>query len=287
MPARLRLPELNRQFVFGLIAVVVCIPILWKFSFREYPSPMVRKVFDKVQSLPAGSKVLLALDYDPGSEAELQPMARAFLRHCAERKMKIYFMTLWATGPPVITRAIEDVLVPEFPDYRYGRDFVTLGYKPGNEAAVAIVASDLKKLFTTDGRGANINDIEMTRTIRNIRSFDIVLSVSAGFPGTKEWIQYGTDPAGIPIAAGMTAVQAPLNYPYYPRQLLGLLGGIKAAAEYEALLKETYQKYNDPKYHLEATARMGPQTWAHLAIIGLIILGNLTTLLARAGRGRN
>jgi hypothetical protein len=64
------------------------------------------------------------------------------------------------------------------------------------------------------------------------------------------------------------------------------MGGIKAAAEYEALLIEGYPKYADKKYQLEALARMGPQTWAHLMIILLIVVGNLTTFLARRSSRR-
>ena len=280
----MRLPELDRRIVFVVVAASVAIPILWTFHFPEFPSPMVRGVFDRIDALPAGSKVLLALDYDPGAEPELQPMADAFTRHCAEKGLRIFFITAWATGPPMIEHTIQEVLTKEFPTAEYGRDYVTLGYKPGNEAAIAVIASDLKKLFTTDGRGTNINAGDMTRSLRNVRSFDFVLSVSSGFPGTKEWIQYATDPAGVPIAAGMTAVQAPLIYPYYPHQLAGILGGIKAAAEYEALLIKRFPRFADPAFPQAATEKMGPQTWAHLTIIGLIVLGNLTTLMARRRR---
>src|SRR5437867_10708474 len=98
MSTRLRLPEIDRRAIFALVGIAVCIPILWKFHFPEFPSPMVRKVFDKVESLPAGSKVLLACDYDPGSEPEVRPMTQAFIRHCATRHVRLYFVTLWATG---------------------------------------------------------------------------------------------------------------------------------------------------------------------------------------------
>ena len=106
----MRIPELDRRIVFALVGAAVAIPILWKFKFPELPTPMVRGVFERVDSLPAGSRVLLALDYDPGSEAELQPMADAFTRHCAARGVRIYFITLWATGTPMIERTIKEIL---------------------------------------------------------------------------------------------------------------------------------------------------------------------------------
>ena len=77
------------------------------------------------------------------------------------------------------------------------------------------------------------------------------------------------------MIAGTTGVQAPLVYPYVPRQLPGLLGAIKGAAEYEKLVIDTYGGPNpDPKY-LEGLRRMGPQLVAHLLIIMLIVVANI------------
>ena len=125
----------------------------------------------------------------------------------------------------------------------------------------------------------------MVSGITNIRGFDLILTVSAGYPGTKEWIQYAGTPASIPVAGGCTAVQAPLLYPYYPEQLLGLMGGIKAAAEYEQLLIEAYPKFTeDKRRYLTAMSRMGPQTVTHLAIIFFIVLGNISFQVLRRKR---
>lgn len=278
------LGNLDRRIIFLLVAASVCFPLIVKIKLKEFPSPIVQHVYDKIQSLPAGSKVLVACDYDPGSQPELQPMTTAFVRHLAERKARIYFIALWPLGPNMIDESIEKVLTPEFPDYKYGTDYVNLGFKPGNEGAIKVIQTDLKKLYSTDFRGTNINEIPMTRDIRNLRNFDLIVSVSTGYPGAKEWVQYGGDPAQVPMVAGLTAVQTPLNFPYYPRQILGILGGIKGAAEYEAALQAGYEKYRETRYTWEAQARMGPQTFAHILIIALIILGNVTFFVERRRR---
>ena len=279
-----KLMNIDRRVIFVLIALAVTLPLLVKVSFKEIPSPIVKKMYDKIESLPAGSKVLLACDYDPPSQPELQPMANAMVRHLCERKARIFFVTLWAPGPKMIEETVKQVLQPEFPGYRYGEDYVNLGFKPGYEGAIEVVRTDLKKLYTTDARGTNINEIPMTKGVRNLKSFDLIVSISTGYPGAKEWVQYGGDPAKVPIVAGMTAVQTPLNFPYYPRQILGILGGIKGAAEYEAALQDGYAKYRDPKYKWTALSRMGPQTFAHLAIIALIVIGNVTFIIERRSR---
>jgi hypothetical protein len=268
--------NLDRRVIFVLIGLAVVVPLLVNVAFKEVPSPMVQRVFDKIESLPPGSKVLMAFDYEPGSAPEIQPMSNAFVTQLAERKAKLYFIALWPLGPNMIDDTIQTVLAKRFPEYTYGVDYVNLGFKPGNEGAIEVVRTDLKKLYTTDARGTNINEIPLTKGIRNLKNFDLIISVSAGYPGTKEWVQYGGDPAQVPILAGLTAVQTPLNFPYYPRQILGILGGIKGAAEYEAAVIGGYPKYRDVAYLWEAQSRMGPQTFAHITIIALIVIGNVS-----------
>lgn len=277
------LDKLDRRWVFLVVGLSVVISTLFGLTFPEIPTSMVKAVFDKLESLPEGSRVLLPFDYDPGSEPELQPMANAFVRHCAERGLKMYFIALWPLGQNMVVGVETNILQVEYPHLRYGYDYMDLGYKSGNEGVIAVILTDLKKLYTTDARGTGINDIPMLEGISNVRSFDLILNISAGYPGLKEWIQYAGTPGNIPVVGGCTAVQAPLLYPYYPDQLLGLMGGIKAAAEYEDLLQESYPKFRDKAY-LTALTRMGPQTVTHLTIIFFIILGNVTFWILRKRR---
>ena len=278
------LNSLDKRWVFLVVGMAIVIATLFRLTFPEIPTPMVQAIYAKIESLPSGSRVLLPFDYDPGSEPELQPMAEAFVRHCAERGLKMYFIALWPLGQSMVDGVIHRVLEPEYPDLKYGVDYMDLGYKSGNEGVVAVILTDIKKLYTTDARGTGIDQMPMMAGISNIRGFDMILSVSAGYPGTKEWIQYAGTPGSIPVAGGCTAVQAPLLYPYYPEQLLGLMGGIKAAAEYEALLVAGHPAFAEQPRYLTASIRMGPQTIAHLTIILFIIMGNVTFQILRRRR---
>jgi hypothetical protein len=281
------LDRLDKRWIFLVVGLAVVVSTIFRLTFPEIPTPMVKAVFDKVESLPAGSRVLLPFDYDPGSEPELQPMADAYVRHCAEKKLQLYFIALWPLGQNMVESTVSRVLNPEYPGYAYGRDYMNFGYKSGNEGVIAVILTDIKKLYTTDAQGANIDSIPMLAGISNIRGFDLILTASAGYPGLKEWVQYAGTPGNIPVAGGCTAVQAPLLYPYYPDQMLGLMGGIKAAAEYEALLLEAYPKFRGDKSRFQtALTRMGPQTVTHLAIIAFIIVGNVTFQILRRRQKR-
>jgi hypothetical protein len=275
--------KLDRRYIFLLMLLAVAIPILFGLRFPEKESVLARNVFEEIERLQEGDPVLLAFDFDPGSEGELGPMATAFTLHCAKKKLRMYFIGLWPVGPQMIDDAINKVIRADFPELEYGKDYVNLGYKPGNEGVIKVIVTDLRELYTTDDKGTNVDQIPMMKGIRSVQDFDLVVEVSAGYVGTKEWVQYAVTPyqGKVRLVAGCTGVQAPLLYPYIPEQLPGLLGAIKGAAEYEKLVVEKYLGDDpDPKY-LEGIRRMGPQLVAHVLMILLIIAGNVIFFAGR------
>ena len=271
---------LDRRWVFLLMFWAVFIPIYFigvtGRTFPEVPSALAHATFDEIERLRPGDPVLLAFDYDPASEGELGPMATAFVKHAAEKKLRMYFLALWPLGTQMIDNTVAKVITADFPDLAYGRDYVNLGYKSGYEAVIKVIVTNLRELYTTDSHGTALQNIPMMRDINNLQQMKLIINVSAGYPGTKEWVQYAVTPyPAIRLVAGATGVQSPLLYPYIPRQLAGLLGAIKGAAEYEKLVTDAYGGPTpDPKY-LEALRRMGPQLVGHLLIISLIVVANV------------
>ena len=275
------LRTVDRRWIFLLMLWAVLVPIYYigktGQTFPEVPSALVQAVFDEIEKLKPGDPVLLSFDYDVGSDGELGPMATAFVKHCAEKKLKMYIMALWPVGSQMADGVIDKVIKADFPQMVYGKDYVNLGFKSGNEGVIKVIVTNLRELYTTDSRGTSLQDIPMMRGIENVQQMKLIINLAAGYPGTKEWVQYAVTPYPdrIRVVAGNTGVQATQMYPYIPRQLPGLLGAIKGAAEYEKLVIDKYGGPNpDPKY-LDGLRRMGPQLVAHLLIIGLIIVANI------------
>lgn len=279
------LQNLDRRWIFLLMLWSVLVPIYYVGvtgrTFPEIPSALAEATFDEIERLRPGDPVLISFDWDPASEGELGPMATAFVKHTAEKKLKMYFMALWPVGAQMVDNAIDKVIRADFPELVYGRDYVNLGYKSGNEGVIKVIVTNLRALFTTDARGTALQNIPMMRGIENIQQMKLVINVGAGYPGTKEWVQYAVVPYPdkIRLVAGNTGVQATQTYPYVPRQVPGLLGAIKGAAEYEKLVIDKYGGPNpDPKY-LDGLRRMGPQLFAHLLVIALIVVANVLYFL--------
>lgn len=279
-----RIGNLDRRWIFLAMGLSIAIPILLKLRFPEYPGPMAQATFDAVEKVPEGSTILLSFDYDPASAAELQPMASAMVHHCASRKLKIVFMALWPLGKQQADKTIEAVLKPFHPSYKYGEDYVQLGYQSGNEGVIKLMATNVPEQYKTDAAGAALAELPLVSGIRNLSSFKLIGSISAGYPGAKEWVQYGNGPMpdAFEVICGSTGVQVSQLLPYYPKQMEGMLVAVKGAAEYEMLVERKYP-CDKPEEIGQGRVRMGPQLVAHLLMIGLIVLGNIAMI---AGRGR-
>jgi len=274
-----KMQTIDRRVIFVLIALAVIIPMLFHLVIPVRTTPIVQAIFDKVESMPTGSKVLLSFDYGPATVPENQPMADALARHCMILGHKVYLMAVWATGEAQGNITIETVINAEFPQKIYGQDYMQLGFKAGNQGLINAIYTDLKGMYTTDANGADINSIPMMERIKGLPDFDLILSIASGKPGLKEWVQFAGDRGNIPISGGVTAVEAPLLYPYYPSQLLGLMGGMQGAAEYEAALVQKYPEFKETSSG--AMVLMGPQTVAHLVVIAFVVIGNVSWFILR------
>jgi hypothetical protein len=281
--------NIDRRWIFLMMLITVAGPIIWQLAFPEIPTPYARAVFDAIEDLKPGDKVLVAFDYDPASEAELGPMATDFVHHCCEKKVKMYFVSLWPVGPVMVQDAIRNIIEADYPQMVYGQDYVNLGYKSGYEGVIKVIVTDLRSLYPTDTRGNSIDQLPMCRDVKNIQSMKLIIDVSAGYAGAKEWVQYAAVPYAdkMKLVSGSTGVQSPQLFPYLPDQMAGLLGGIKGAAEYEMLVNEKYSGPTPAPKYQEALRRMGPQLFAHLLMIGLIIAGNVIYFTQRRREGRS
>ena len=165
---------------------------------------------------------------------------------------------------------------------KYGVDYVNLGYKPGGEAVVKGLASDIRTMYTVDLLGNDIDSIEMMKDVKNLLDLDFIFSLSAGYPGSKEWVQFACDPLGIPMSTGCTSIQVTDIIPYVENdQIKGILSGMPGAAEYEQLVQDALNERGIVVSPGKASINMAAQSMAHVVIVLLIILGNITYYLTR------
>jgi hypothetical protein len=215
-------------------------------------------------------------------------MTEAAFKYFIENDLKFVIIGLWPQGPIQANRAIEDIneseddfiiengdtlyfgediVVVSGDTARYGIDFINLGFQVGQELVIQRMGTSFEATFPTDKRfGRSQKEFPIMDGIYRLADFDFVFNLSAGYPGTTEWVQFAVDRFHVPVGAGNTAVQAPLAYPYLDTgQLSGILGGMKGGAEFERLVG----------HKARATLFMTSQTMAHIFVMLFIIVGNL------------
>jgi len=276
------LGSLDRRIIFLIVGLSVLIPLLkpeW-IDLPIRPTPESQIVFDEINKLNAGDKMLLSFEYSPSTKPEIHPMAIAILKHLYAKNIQVYGFALWPDGNFMSTEAFSEV--SDDYDKKYGVDYVNLGYKPGGEAVIKGIASDIRTLYTVDLQGTSINDIPMMKDVVNIEDFDFVFSLSAGYPGSKEWVQYACDPKNIPLSTGCTSIQVTDIMPYVENdQIRGILAGMPGAAEYESLVEAELQKMEISGKPGEASGMMAAQSIAHVVIVLFIIFGNISYFITR------
>lgn len=265
--ADLRRLHLVRRMIFLFLGVAVAGAVIVPFRLPGKPSSLARKVFDDIESLAEGSPVLLSFDFDPTAKGELEPMGIALLRHCFARNLHPVVMTFWQSGVALHKTMVEQTAA-EYGKVS-GRDFVFLGFKPGDVNLILNMGESITGAFDKDYYGRPTQGMPALAGLNSLRTLSYAVCLAAGMT-TEVWIAYGGDRFHFPLAAGCTAVIAPDLFPYLQSgQLRGLLGGLRGAADYELLVGRQGG----------ATQGMRPQSVAHLFILGLIVLANAEVLV--------
>ena len=267
-----RLMNIDRRIIFVLVFLGVAIPLMVDFYLPIKPTSTVQAVYDEIERVAAidDGTVLLSFSYGASTEPEMQPMARSLVRHCFSRDVKVVAICLWPEAPGLAQEVLQTTAA-EF-GKTYGVDYAFMGYKPGNYSVILNMGQDFHDAFPSDAWGARSNTVPLTRNIRSLRDFDFVIDLAAGDSIEFWWIPFGQEKFGFPFAGGCTAVMAPDLFPFLQsRQLLGLIGGLAGAAEYEILMNRRDS----------ATEAMRAQSVTHLIIIAFILFGNAVFFISR------
>lgn len=276
-----RFQRMDPRFVFLGMAVAIIVPMLVPIDFGFRIDERVQALYDEVESVPDGSTVLLSADFDPGSRPELEPFMRANLHHLFRKDIKVVMVTLWETGPPLVGPLLEEVA--EYHDLEYGTDYAFLGFKPGYELAIKGIGANIPKNFPVDAQGTPVNDLPIMQGKRQAKDFPLLVLISAGFPGTREYVLQIQGQYSLDMVTACTAVSAPDYVPFYKgNQLQGLVGGMPGAAQYERLV---FPDGPPEGVTLLATPAVNVLNLGHIYIIVLIVLGNVAWALTRQRGG--
>ncbi len=255
--------NLDRRIIFVFVALAVIIPTLLKPRLPVSVSEPTRAVYDYIEALPPGAIVMMSFDFGPSSMPEPTSIAKAVLRHCFDKGVRVIGITLSAEAVPLADSILKEIAGEK--GAVLGEDYSYLGFRPGSVGVILALVTQIASVYKTDYSGTPIVEIPLMQHVTNYNQIDLLLVLASG-DSTESWITYAGTNNNMKIAAGTTAVISTQLYPYLQSgQLVGLLNGYLGAAEYEQLTGEIG----------EGTVGINSVTWVYLFIVGLIIIGNI------------
>ncbi|MDD2718172.1 MAG: hypothetical protein PHS08_00730 [Candidatus Cloacimonetes bacterium] len=242
-----RMQKLDRRWIYIVVALAIIIPLMIPYDSDNVTTPPTENLYQMIDSF-AGREdraILMSFYHDAATMPELFPMEVAILRHCFERNVKVFTLTWFPAGAPIIDYAINSVK-EEFPDIQSGVDYCNFGYKPQAFAMVLGMGDNIANTMNTDAEGRKLENLPIMKGINNYSEMNLAIEFSGSSAGGM-WITYARPKYGLNVAVGVTAVMAADMYPYLQSgQLIGMLSGLKGAAEYEKLV-DIFAAYRDPK----------------------------------------
>jgi hypothetical protein len=268
-----RISTIDRRILFVLMFFGVALPLIFNFRLPNKITREVRETYDFIQSLPEGSVILFSFDHDTATLPEMTPMARALLYHVFHRGFKVVGMAFRAEGAAIGNKAFHEMgdkfgLVE-------GEDYVFLGYRPEITAGILGLGENIARVYPKDYRGIPLADIPLMQKVHNYRDIALVISVSDD-DTPSYWINYANARYQQAIVPAITAVMATTYYPFLQeKQIVGMVPGLKGAAEYEQLIKRPG----------DASVGMSAQSTAHMVIVLFVLLGNVGYFALHKRRG--
>jgi hypothetical protein len=297
--------KVDRRYIYIIVALCVILPLVFPLALPTYTTTPVEDLYLHIDAIAGRDDMAIILDFyhDPATMPELYPMEIAILRHCFARNIKVFTLSFFPTGAPIAEMAISEVK-EDFPDIQPDVDYCNFGYKPVQLTIPIILGmgEDIVKTIETNAAGLSLENLPVMENIKNYDNIQVVIETTGSSYGYK-WFTYARPRFGLDVATGVTAVSAAETYPYLQTgQLIGMLGGLKGAAEYEELvdafamnnisfstkrardLRWRTQQYDfsgTPYKYKVARIGMDAQAIVHILILVFIILGNIGYFLSR------
>lgn len=263
-----------RRFVFAGLALVLLLVTLGPFRPNVTVSEPVRQTHDFIAGLDSSDVVFVSFDFEASSYPEMKPLATAVLRHLGQRGVQIVGLSLFPEGAGLGAGALH-TLAEEF-QLEYGADYLFLGMKPQPQAAILGLGQSVRQTFPDDYYGSPLDSFPILAGVDNFDSVTAVVTIADGsYPA--HWVAYGKVRYGVSIYAAVAASMMTTFDPFYysSHDIAGLIGGLRGAAEYEALLN----------YRGMGSRSIPALAGAHIYLALVIITGNVLGWRQRRRRG--
>jgi len=268
-----RIGKLDRRLLMWALVVSVALSGVYPITFPIAVTDPVQRAYGIIQSLNQGDLAIMAPDFSAASYTAVGASGIAMIEHMMKRGAGIVFVSSFIADSVAMALRMQTGAKIDS-QYKYGVDYVNLGYIPGSEAFVNALALDFRANVKTDVRGTPIGDIPLMSKVKTAKDFKVVICLSSA-DAIQWWAKHWALQLGTKVIAGMSGGTVNLALPYYPgRGVDAYINDVVGGGQYEFLLGIPGQ----------ATIALGMQNMSHLWMFFWIGLGNLAAAMEILGR---
>jgi hypothetical protein len=258
-----------RSIVAVVLLAAILLPMLFGIPQVSLPvfTPEIFELNQLIANLPGDAPVLVAVDYQPGLSGEMDAVAGVVVDHLMLKGSYLAMVSSTHTGPVQAEHLLYKVNQRGGHQYEASLNYANLGFIPGGSSGIQGFAQSPKQILPLDINSEPAWENPALQSVSSLSDFAMLVIVTENPETAKTWIEQVQPQLGAAPMILVTSAQAePMVRPYFetqPKQIQGLLSGLIAGAEYQALLGRS----GSPGDY------WGAYSVGTLAAIGLIVLG--------------
>ncbi len=239
-----------RWIIVGALFVAILFPYIWPGWLTGLPRVTAEssRSDDMVTALTEDAPVLLIMDYQPGTSAEVEAAASPVLDHVMLRGARLTLVSTSPIGPALGERFLA-VIEGHHTTYRTGVTYMNLGYIPGGiagllnfasfpQAALLVGYDDVPLWQLINPAGADPWGQPPLQGVTSLSDFQMTLLLTDDPDTARNWIEQ-VEPhlRELSLVIVTSAQAAPLIRPYFEaEQVAALVTGLPGGAAYEGSL---------------------------------------------------
>ena len=277
-------------FAIVLVAGMLNPQIIVPLQTATPTAPGVTDLSQRLARLGPDDIVMIAYEWDAQRTAELRPLEQAVTSQVMKNKTKLIVLSTDLQGTLLSFDLRAQLRATGYnidPDGRVfgGRDYVFLGYRPGGELALRLLAQNLRAELRSDFEGRDATqgllatNLDGSPRVSQISDLSMIIVLADQPQDAQIWMEQVHSAApSVPITFLIPRESEPMLQPYLRLPNVYHLAGLQGALALNALTTGA-----DSADIARAT---GQQSLAVLTFVILLIGGGLGLALAHARKSR-
>jgi len=262
----------DKRIFYWILFIGLMVPYISPLGLPVAVTTSTQAYYDKLNSLPAGSNVVLSINSGVSAWGDCLPAMVATVKLLVKNNDKII---VWGMGQVDIDITWAKI-ISEVPalgtTYKYGTDYVYFGYLPTQETTIGLLADNIAGVFSTDKNGTPIANIPLMKNIHNAKDIAAVCTSDTGDVQSYYIKLWKDGPSAVPCAELGIAMNKSGDMPWFlSGEEFGLVAGSRGGAELEKLVGALG----------DGTTTMDAINISHLLIVLAIILANIGYFVTR------